>query len=92
MVYLNHEQPIEKGVNRWSHRYTYISEMQICFEYKHTSLAVFNFTNRFMTDWNTQELPDPIDLIIVCLGYISRRNVQTPGQPIMIFVDTILQG
>ena len=45
-----------------------------------------------MTDWNTQELPDPIDLIIVCLGYISRRNVQTPGQPIMIFVDTIFQG
>ena len=50
------------------------------------------FTNRFMTDWNTQELPDTIDLIIVCLEYITRRNVQTPGQPIMIFVDTIFQG
>ena len=50
------------------------------------------FTNRFMTDWDTQELADPTDLIIVWQGYISRRNVQTPsgpGQPIMIFADAI---
>ena len=46
--------------------------------------------NRFMTDWDTQELADPTYLIIVWQGYISRRNVQTPVN--QLFVDALFQG